>query len=253
MEVLRDALKKAKISLKSGDIIAVVSKVVALTEGELANLDPVNLGPENAQKNLKTLIENEADLMLSKDNVDFALTIKNGILTPNAGIDQSNIPAGYALGWPRDSYTSAQKLLTELKKNLTKDSLKTSSKSTSKNSNPASSSPHLGLLIFDSYITPLRNGVTGISLGYDGFHGLQDYRGKKDLFGKTLRVTQKNIVDNLSSAATLMTGEGSESIPFVVIRDAPVKFTTKTSRSEITRDPVECLYKELYKNSGFRS
>ena len=34
---------------------------------------------------------------------------------------------------------------------------------------------------------PLRAGVVGVALGYAGFKGLRDYRGKEDIFGKKLK------------------------------------------------------------------
>lgn len=231
VDVLQDALKKNNLTLQNGDIIAIVSKVVALTEGGLVDLSKIKL---------EKLIQKEADMIF--DNADFSLTIKNGIFTPNAGIDQSNVPQGYALGWPRDAYKSAQ----ELHKTLL-----VSSTHTQKNPPLKNHLKHLGILIFDSHIIPLRNGVTGIALGYAGFRGVEDYRGKRDLYKKPLRVTQKNLADGLASTATLVTGEGAESIPFVIIRGAPVKWVAgsahaKISHTEMQRKPSECLYNAIY-------
>lgn len=230
IEVLSRGLQAAKISLQSGDIIAIVSKIVALTEGGIIDIqgkkDTSKKGRYGAYKDSTALlkyIESETDIRF--DNEMF-LTIKNNIFTPSAGVDTSNIPEGYAIGWPKDAYASAEILRKKI------------------------ASGHkffkLGVLIFDSFIIPLRNGVTGIALGYSGFQGVEDYRGKKDLFGNTLRVTRKNIADGLSAAATVVTGEGRESIPFVIIRGAPVKFSKRVSPTEIICKPKDCLYRVLY-------
>ncbi len=234
VEVLMGGLHVAKISLQSGDIIAIVSKVVALTEGGLIDIRGKNetstKGRYGAYKDSSALlkyIESEADLTFDDE---MFLTIKNNIFTPSAGVDTSNTPEGYAIGWPKDAYASAEILR---KKILSSHEDRKVEKK-------------CGVLIFDSFIIPLRNGVTGIALGYSGFQGVEDYRGKKDLFGNTLRVTQKNIADGLSAAATVVTGEGSESIPFVIIRGAPVKFVKRVSHTDMTCKPKDCLYRVLY-------
>lgn len=229
IEVLMRGLSAAKIALQDGDIIAIVSKVVALAEGGLVDIRSKKISKKSrygAYKDSAALIDyikNEADLTFEGD---MFLTIKNNIFTPSGGVDTSNVPEGYAIGWPKNPYASAETLR---KKILSEKKIK-----------------KIGVLIFDSYIISLRNGVTGISLGYSGFQGVEDYRGKKDLFGNTLRVTQKNIADGLAAAATVVTGEGRESIPFVIIRGAPVKFVKKVSRTEMICEPKDCLYRVLY-------
>lgn len=257
--VLMRALTAKKIKLKNGDIIAIVSKVVALTEGGLryvgaehsaARKKKSRYGVYQDSDSLLEYIRSEADVAFDDE---MFLTIKNNIFTPSAGVDTSNVAQGYAIGWPKDSYESAEKLRGKILD--THGKLK-----------------KLGILIFDSHITPLRNGITGVALGYSGFHGVEDYRGKKDLFGNILRVTQKNFADGLAAAATLVCGEGSESIPFVLIRAAPVKWihitsahhvknATKSSstsssrvnpdflRTETVRAPQDCLYRVLYQNN----
>lgn len=228
VDVLKASLVKHGLTLKDGDVVCVVSKVVSLCEGGLVRIADA---PHGARKRygkyqdsdmLSEYIESQADIIFPGD-----LAIRNGMFTPSAGVDTSNVPPGYAIAWPRDAYGSAHKLRDAL---CEKPPLK-----------------KLGVLIFDSGIMPLRNGVTGISLGYAGFRGLEDYRGKRDLFGNLLRVTQRNIADGLAAAATLVTGEGAESIPFVLIREAPVHFTnTAVDPCEVKRPPEECLYSVLY-------
>lgn len=233
------SLRAKKETLKEGDILAIVSKVVALTEGGLVELSMKKnaiskhkrYGIYEPNPSLDELIKKESDVLFPGD---MFLTIKDGIFSPGAGIDTSNTPEGYALGWPKDSYSSARKLRAQLQKKYR--------------------CKKLGVLIFDSYILPLRNGVTGIALGYAGFRGIESYRGKRDLFGKPLRVTQKNVADGLAAAATLLTGEGNESIPFVIFRDAGVKYTNaKISPQEIRRAPKDCLYEPLYPKALKRS
>lgn len=255
-ECIAKSLSCAKQKLKNGDILCIVSKVVALTEGGLFSREELekkykistqksasknhNMSGTNNYKRygaypadpiLAAHIEKESDILFPGN---MFLAIKDGILTPSAGVDTSNVPTGSAIGWPKDSYASARALELKLKKTF--------------------HLARLGILIFDSYITPLRNGITGIALGYSGFHGVEDCRGKKDLFGKSLKVTRRNLADGLAATATLVTGEGGESIPFVLIRSALVKFTSSRASSRITPreirvPPKKCLYGALFRNT----
>lgn len=233
VEVIKAALVKHHLALEDGDVVCVVSKIVSLCEGGLVQINgPVSraakrYGAYQDKAELTELIASQADVMFPGE---MYLTVKDGIFTPSGGVDTSNVPSGYAIAWPRDAYTSARALRTALCR--------------------AAGVKKLGVLIFDSSIVPLRNGVTGVALGYAGFRGVEDYRGKKDLFGNMLHVTQRNVADGLAAAATLMTGEGAESVPLVLIREAPISAHAWTNApidpGEVKREPSECLYNVLY-------
>ena len=98
----------------------------------------------------------------------FLLTIKDGMIAPNSGIDKSNCPAGKIILYPKDSFKSAKYLR---KKIFKKFGIK------------------VGIVISDSRLMPTRIGCTGIAVGVSGFEPVNDERGKRDLFGKKLRVT----------------------------------------------------------------
>ena len=59
----------------------------------------------------------------------------------------------------------------------------------------------------------------GLCIGYYGFYPLRDYRGKKDIFGRELKMTQTNIADSVAAAAVLCMGEGNEQTPLAVAED----------------------------------
>ncbi len=210
------ALKKAPLS--EGDVLVVTSKVVAVTQGRVKKI--------SSRADFDKLVKAEADKIIGKSKV--TLTLNAGIFIPWAGIDRSNVKKGYAVLWPEKPFRVAHDLLVSLKK---KYRLK-----------------NLGVIISDSHCIPLRNGVTGIALGYAGFRGVNDLRGRKDLYGNRLEVTQQNMADMLSSAAHLVMGEAAESTPFALIKNAPVRFTAKkTDPREILISPKACLFSPLYK------
>lgn len=203
--------------LESGDILVIASKVVAYSQGLLRKVE--------SDEAFRALVRSEADKML--DDGVLALTMKNNILIPNAGIDRSNTPHAQAILWPEDPFQSARELREEMRESCVISDL--------------------GILISDSHCQALRKGTTGIAIGWAGFEGVQDDRGKKDLFGREMVYTQLAMADNLASAATLLMGETDASIPFVIVRGAPVEFSEKFfNQNDYFFPPEECLFRPLY-------
>jgi dihydrofolate synthase / folylpolyglutamate synthase len=218
ISVVRASLKNRRP--KEGDILVITSKVVAVTQGRVKKI--------RNQADFDRLVAVEADRVIGKDIV--TLTLNKGIFIPWAGIDRSNIPEGQVVLWPEEPFEVAHDLCRNLKKiyRLKK----------------------LGIIISDSHCTPLRAGIVGIAIGYAGFKGVNDLRGKKDLYGNILKVTRQNMADLLSSAAHLAMGEAAESTPFCVISGAPVHFTTqKVDPNEPLISLDECLFRSLYKKN----
>ena len=214
--------------VKDGDVLIITSKVLAVTQGRIAKLssDP---NSKELDSQFKKLVEAEADQLISwnKSYKNLALTVKEGIFIANSGIDLSNSKPKEAILWPKAPFKSAQKICIKLKKHY--------------------KIKKLGVLISDSCCVPLRSGVFGVTLAYAGFEGVNDLRGKKDLYGNKLKVTKQAIADQLATAAHLVMGEAGESTPFVLIKNAPVKFTNKKpSKKSLQIDLDQCLFKSLY-------
>ncbi|MBI5470544.1 coenzyme F420-0:L-glutamate ligase [Candidatus Kaiserbacteria bacterium] len=203
---------------KEGSVVVVTSKIVALSEKRVMTL-------ANAAEKAR-VIRAESDFAIK---TKFAwLTIKDGIVMANAGVDESNAK-GRLILLPKDSF----KAVAELRKKLAKLwKLK-----------------KLGVLITDSRLLPLRAGVVGVALGYAGFKGIKDYRGTKDIFGRKLKMTRVDVADSLATAAVLEMGEGREQQPLAVIEDAPVEFTEKINKKELVIDIHEDLYGPLFRNT----
>ena len=132
----------------------------------------------------------------------------------SAGIDASNANNHYVL-WPTAPNESAAEIGRRLRREHGVDKL--------------------GVILTDSHCTPMRRGTTGISIGFYGFDALHDYRGKPDIFGRSLAVSVANRVDALAAAAVGLMGEGAECIPAVVIRGWPDLVFNDTAGQEETR------------------
>jgi len=214
----------SNIKLKEKTIIVVTSKIVSIWQGRCLRIDSI--------KNKDDLIKKEADFYLERKTVPMGyvmLTIKNNLLIPTAGIDESN-GNGYFVLWPKNPFLAAKEIYNFIKKNY-----------------------HLnkfGIIITDSHCTPTRWGTTGISIAHYGFYPLKDYRGTPDIFGRIMKITQSNIADSLAAAAVFTMGEGSEQTPMAIIEDFnSVKFEefdpTISNPLEINRD--EDIYAPLLK------
>jgi coenzyme F420-0:L-glutamate ligase/coenzyme F420-1:gamma-L-glutamate ligase len=78
----------------------------------------------------------------------------------------------------------------------------------------------LGVIIADSHGRPHRLGTVGVAIGLSGLPGLEDWRGRQDLFGYTLQHTEVGLADQIAAAATLLLGQAAEAIPAVIVRGA---------------------------------
>ena len=83
----------------------------------------------------------------------------------------------------------------------------------------------LGLILTDSWLMPGRYGTTGIAIAMAGFQPIKDERGKQDLFGNAMTVTQIGVADSLAACAQVVMGERDEATPFAVARGADIEFT----------------------------
>lgn len=215
---LKTFLDASISNLEENCVLAITSKIISICEGRLV--------PKESISKME-LIRQEADCLLQEDdNAEYplVLTLKNHLLIPSAGIDESNIQDAYLL-YPKAPFESAQKIGEYLRK---KHAVK-----------------NLGILITDSHTTPLRRGVTGIALAWWGFQPLYSYIGKPDLFNQTLRVTNINIVDALAASAVFNMGEGNESTPLAILKDIPkITFNnTSSNPQDVCIPPEEDIYK----------
>ncbi len=208
--------------LKEGDVLFITSKILSIHQGRCLKIQDTKYKIQ--------LIEQEADYSLPKRKVggsDIILTIKDFTLIPSAGIDESN-GNGYTILWPKNVNLLCKQICEYLKK---KHKIK-----------------NLAVVATDSHTTPLRWGTQGIAIGFFGLQPNYDYRGKKDIFGRKMKYTKSNIVDSLSAMAVLLMGEGSESIPMLIVRSAKfIKFTNKETYKNFVIEPKKDLYYPLLK------
>jgi coenzyme F420-0:L-glutamate ligase len=230
--------QKVGRKLRDGDVLVISSKFVAVSEGRVVRLGGVKPGlkaKELAAKyrmnpKLCELVLRESDVVIG-GIPGFLLTSKDGLLTPNAGIDKSNVKHGAVVLYPRRPELSAWRIREGLK---------------------FSRGVTVGVVICDSRLSPTRRGTTGVAVAASGIEAVLDMRGRADLFGNVLKVTAQGVADDLSSAAEILMGESNEATPIVLVRGLKRSLLKNTEypgkRFAIPMD--ECVYLRSLGYSG---
>jgi coenzyme F420-0:L-glutamate ligase len=226
-----NALKATGEVLQDGDVLAVSSKYAAISEGRVVMLADVEVSPEGAalaeryhmNPKVAQLVLQEADRIFGGIH-GFLLTAKEGIISPNAGLDRSNIPSGYAVLFPKHPYQSAADIRRDMRERLNVD---------------------IGVILTDSWLMPGRLGTSGVALATAGFRPIQDERGKADLFGNPMQVTQRGIADSICVCAQMVMGERDEATPLAIVRNTGVKIEDiELSPADVAIDWHQCIYIE---------
>jgi len=225
-EKLVDLLLKTKF--QDGDILVVTQKIISKQEGRIVDLSAVipsilaqGIGSEyKKDPQLLEVILSESKRIVRMENGIIIVETKNGFICANAGVDESNVPNGFVTLLPLDPDKSAQ--------NLREEILKKSGKS-------------IAVLISDTFGRPFRLGQTDCAIGVSGIDSILNYVGKKDTFGKLLRVTEMAIADEICSASELVMGK-TTGCPATIIRN--YKFTpSNDSAKSLIRPKDEDLFR----------
>lgn len=191
------------------DVLIIAQKIISKQEGRIVELSTIvpSLLAEGIsseyEKNPKIiqLILNESKQIIRMDRGIIIVETNNGFICANAGIDESNVPNGFATLLPLNSDQSADTIRNEILKKTNKT---------------------VSVIISDTFGRPFRMGQTNCAIGISGMNPILDYAGTKDSFDKTLRVTAIAIADELCSAAELVMKK-TTNCPVVIIRDYDFK------------------------------
>lgn len=230
LSLIDQALSDRKIGLEDGDILVIAQKIISKAEGRLVNLNDVI--PSLRAQELAAVVDKDArfvELVLQESNCvlrarsgGLIVEHKMGFICANAGIDHSNVMRAengaddWVLLLPENPDQSAKSLRIELEAKYGKT---------------------LGVMIIDSHGRAWRLGTVGTAIGISGVPGLVDLRGREDLFGYKLKITQVAAADELAAAASLMMGQADEGTPIVHVRGFPYELR-ESNLSELIR-PIE--------------
>jgi coenzyme F420-0:L-glutamate ligase/coenzyme F420-1:gamma-L-glutamate ligase len=202
--------------LADGDVLVVTQKVVSKAEDRLVPIDPTD------PLSHKPLVEAESVRVLRRRGELIVSETKHGFVCANAGIDLSNVDAGYAALLPEDSDRSARRIRDGLKFRL---------------------GVNVAVIISDTFGRPWRRGLTDVAIGVAGIQAIVDLRGTEDSKGRVLQVTEVCVADELASAAELVMGKAT-GVAAAVVRGAPAAWLGEGSvHREVVRHPSEDLFR----------
>lgn len=212
--------------VKDQDIIVIAESALATAEGAVVDLNMV-VPSDEAKKfaELYSIDPRVAEVTIRESDAivggipGFLLSMKNGTLLPNAGIDGSNAPPGKVVLLPRDADTSAEKIRKEIFRRTGKK---------------------VGVIVADSRTHAMRLGCSGVAIGCSGIDAVVDERGRTDLFGRTLEVTERAVGDCIASACELVMGECDECTPAAIVRG--IEFEITENKGVMGIDASECLF-----------
>jgi coenzyme F420-0:L-glutamate ligase len=232
-EIILGAAGKVS-GFKDGDVLVIASSAVATAQGNLRKLAEVEVS-EQAKKLSKEsgldarfveVVLQEADRVLSAGEMCL-LTLEDGMIRVNAGVDRTNAPPGHVVLTPRDVEQVAGDILRTLQQQTGKK---------------------IGVIIADSHIQPLRLGTVGQAIATAGLKPVIDCRKQQDLYGRPLRMTFRAVADQLASAAQVVMGEAAERAPAVIARGTGVRFSRAKISPKI--EPRRCIYASLLESDG---
>jgi len=175
--------------LLAGDVVVVAHKAVAKAEGRVILLRDVSpgeraraLGAEHGKDpRLVELILRESVELLRADAGRLIARTRQGFVCANAGVDLSNAGGDErAVLLPDDPDASARALRARL---------------------------GCAVVIGDSFGRAWRLGQAEVAIGCAGLAPLEDWRGRPDSSGRTLRATHIAVADQAAAAADLVRGK----------------------------------------------
>ena len=232
--LLLDALGRAGLALRDGDVLAIAQKIVSKAEGRQVRLAEVT--PTARAEELAAVVGKDARLMelILRESTEVSrlrpgvIIVRHrlGFTSANAGIDRSNVQLASGeeeavLLLPHDPDASAAALRAALL---------------------AATGAAVGVVITDSHGRPFRLGTVGVAIGVAGIPALWDRRGEADLYGYRLQHTDVGLADEIAAAAGLLMGQAAEGLPAVLIRGLRLP-PAEGRATDLVRPPELDLYR----------
>lgn len=231
---IENGLENAGETLRASDVLVIAQKIFSKSEGryvDLASVKPSARAEKLAAETDKDarfveLVLRESRKVLRTRPGLLIVEHKLGHVMANAGIDNSNVePMGGAervLLLPEDPQASCEELRAQLHSRFGTD---------------------VGIVMNDSVGRAWRVGIVGMALGAAGLTSVLDLRGRSDLFGRPLAVTQVGLADELASAGSLLQGQADEGMPVVLVRGLGLTGEDPDDNTPMVRPENEDLFR----------
>ena len=207
LPLILETLEKNDLLLRNADILVVTQKILSKAENRYVRLADVEVSPRAREvaaickkdEHMVEMVLRESERIVRCAKDVLIVRHRLGFVSANAGIDRSNIESGdtQILLLPENPDRSAAELRDGIRAALGVD---------------------VGVLIIDSFGRPWRLGTCGVCIGSAGIVALNDYRGKSDLEGRKMEVTEVAQADEIAAGASILMGPSDQALPIVVVR-----------------------------------
>ena len=197
---------------RDGDILVVTHKVVSKAEGAMA--------PAITEEDYRGIIAAEAAAIVRRRGDMVIAVTRHGFVCANAGVDRSNVTGERVVLLPRNPDRSAHLIRTRLHRDLGVD---------------------LAVIITDTFGRAWRTGLVDVAIGVSGMKPILDLKGRTDMHGRTLEVTEVALADEVAAAAELAMGKSTGTAAALV---RGVAYEPGPGRaSELVRNPAEDMFR----------
>ena len=210
------AVDAGEHDLADGDVVVVTQKVVSKAENRLVAIDP-----DDPHAHRPLVLEESVRVLRRRGDLVISETA-HGFVCANAGIDLSNVEAGWAALLPEDPDRSARRIRDALVHRF---------------------GIGVAVIVSDTFGRPWRRGVTDVAIGSAGLRPVVDLRGTTDALGRELMVTEVAVADEIAAAAELVMGK-ADGIPVAVVRGIPLDWLGEGSVvGDLVRPPQDDLFR----------
>jgi coenzyme F420-0:L-glutamate ligase/coenzyme F420-1:gamma-L-glutamate ligase len=210
------AVDAGEHDLADGDVVVVTQKVVSKAENRLVAIDP-----DDPHAHRPLVLEESVRVLRRRGDLVISETA-HGFICANAGIDLSNVEAGWAALLPEDPDRSARRIRDALVHRF---------------------GIGVAVIVSDTFGRPWRRGVTDVAIGSAGLRPVVDLRGTTDALGRELMVTEVAVADEIAAAAELVMGK-ADGIPVAVVRGIPLDWLGEGSVvGDLVRPPHDDLFR----------
>jgi coenzyme F420-0:L-glutamate ligase/coenzyme F420-1:gamma-L-glutamate ligase len=205
-KLIVDKVEDQGEEFQQGDIAVISQKIVSKAEGRvlpLSKIIPSDFAKTIANQTGKDPRQVEVVLRESKKIIrmragHLITETSHGFICANAGVDQSNVGAkrNSVTLLPRDSDASAARIRKTIHHTTGKD---------------------VPVIITDTFGRAWRIGQVNFAIGVSGMRPIHDYRGTRDMYRRTLQVTEIAVADELAAAAELVMNK-ADRVPVAIVR-----------------------------------
>jgi len=214
-----DAMNRAGVELRPGDVVAVTQKIVSKAEGRVV--------PEGDGGKDSWVATESRRVVARRDDLVIAET-RHGFVCANAGVDASNVAEGFLTLLPEDPDASAEEIRVALR---------------------SGSGAQVAVVVTDTFGRAWRAGLVNVAIGCAGLPALVDLRGTPDASGRMLEATIEAVADQVAAASGLVMGKSSN-VPVAVVRGLEV---TGPDRGDGIRPVVRPPREDLFRYSPLQA